>query len=464
MSLRQHPYHQNPYRRHPYHLVIGLGKSGLSMARFLAARGERVIVTDIDSSKTKAARDIEQLGIETQIGFHDPVVFDNAACLIPSPGIPLTIPCIAQAIEKGVPVMGELDIFQKENTLPVIAVTGTNGKTTTTTLLGKMLTACGYHVFVGGNIGTPLVDLFMSDNSYDMVVAEISSFQMDISRNFKPDVGILLNISEDHLDRYDGFQAYENAKWRLFENQTRDDVAVINQSIAQADSRSGLLASNILKFSSAKNPDASCQAIVDENAIHLRTPGITCDIPTEKLHGLPGVHNHENAAAALLAGLAVNADIECLKTGLNAFKNLSHRIEYVDTINGIRFYDDSKATNIDAVIRAIQAFGKNIILILGGREKGTDFHPLVAPVKAAVKAIVALGENKEKIKQLFDAVCPTKITATMKEAVRAAFNLAGNNGVVLLSPACASFDMYDNYEQRGQDFTNQVQALKQEMG
>ncbi len=459
MSTRQQPYHQNPY-----HLVIGLGKSGLSMAGFLAARGEHVIATDIDSSKTAAAKVLEQLGIETQIGFHDPAVFDNAASLIPSPGIPLTIPCIAQAIEKGVPVMGELDIFQKENTLPVIAVTGTNGKTTTTTLLGEMLTACGYNVFVGGNIGTPLVDLFMSDESFDMVVAEISSFQMDISKNFKPDVGILLNISEDHLDRYDNFKAYENAKWRIFENQTQDDVAVINQSIAKFEPRSGQLASNILKFSSAGNAGASCQAIVDADAIHLCTPAVTCDIPAAMLDGLPGIHNHENAAAALLAGLAVHADIHCLKTGLKQFKNLSHRIEFVDTVNGTRFYDDSKATNTDAVIRAIQTFEKDIILILGGREKGTDFNLLAAPVRKAVKAIVAIGETRIKIKELFEAICPIKIATTMKEAVRAAFNFAGKNDIVLLSPACASFDMYDNYEQRGQDFTNQVRTLKQEVG
>ncbi|MFH2057309.1 MAG: UDP-N-acetylmuramoyl-L-alanine--D-glutamate ligase [Pseudomonadota bacterium] len=453
-------------KQQPYTLVIGLGKSGLSMAKFLHAKGEYVIATDIDSSKDKAAKDLNELGIQIQLGFHDQDTFDHAACMIPSPGVPLTSPYIQNAVKKGVPVKSELDIFYEHNRLPVIAITGTNGKTTTTTLIGELLTTCGYHPFVCGNIGTPLVDLFMSNQTFDIVVAEISSFQMDISKTFRPDVGVLLNISEDHLDRYDSFDIYEAAKWRLFENQTAQDTAVINQGIPSFETTSKQLAARVLGFSSGQDHASPCHAAINNDTIQIDMDDLCCKIKTTPFKELPGIHNHENIAAAILAGLAVSKDIKTdingLENGLKSFKNLPHRIEFILSVNGIQFYNDSKATNTDAVIRAIQCFKKNIVLILGGRGKGTDFSLLVNDVKASVKTIIALGETKALIKKTFDTICPVTMVSTMKEAVQAAHACSIKGDIVLLSPACASFDMYDNYVQRGIDFITQVKGLKEE--
>lgn len=444
-----------------YHLVIGLGRSGLSMAKFLHSKGIPVMATDIDSSRTAEAMELKAFGIDSQIGFHDQNTFDQAACLVPSPGIPLTTPYIRAAMKKQVPVKSELDIFYMYNTLPVIAITGTNGKTTVTTLLGQMLTQCGFNPFVCGNIGTPLVELFMSDKPYDLVVAEISSFQMDISQIFRPDVGVLLNISEDHLDRYESFKAYEDAKWRLFENQTASDTAVINQAIPGCSHKAKTLKGKILGFSS--DLELPCQAQVTDTEITLKTQELEQIVPTEAFKGLPGIHNHENTAAALLAGLAVNAGITDMVSGIASFKNLPHRIEYIDTIKGVKFYNDSKATNTDAVIRAIQSFGKNIILILGGRGKGTDFSFLIKDVKRSVKQIIALGETKKIIENMFQPFCPVKMADTMKSAIDKAFNTAQTDDIVLLSPACASFDMYGNYGERGNDFKSRVHTLAKEL-
>ncbi len=446
---------------HPsYYLVIGLGKSGLSMANFLHSQGMDVVATDIDPSKKEAADRLSHLGVETQIGFHDQNTFDRAACLVPSPGIPLTLPYIRDAVEKGVPVKSELDIFYQHNRLPVIAITGTNGKTTTTSLMGEMLKGCGYHPFVCGNIGTPLVELFMTTTPFDIVVAEVSSFQIDISNRFRPDVGVLLNISEDHLDRYIDYSAYEDAKWRLFQYQTDTDTAVINFDMENSIHRSSQLAATVMAFTSGSADSPKIHARIRPDEIELTTRAGLTRIDTRPLTALPGRHNRENIAAALLAGLAVNADLNGLQTGLKRFRPLSHRIERVTEINGISFFNDSKGTNADAVNRALQSFNDPVILILGGRGKGTDFSALKEEVVSGVKAVIAIGETKRQIIDTFDSICPVKPADTMKQAVQTAFDSADTGDVVLLSPACSSFDMYDNYICRGEDFTRLVLEMK----
>lgn len=442
-----------------YFLVIGLGTSGVSMAKFLRSKGETVIATDMDDSKTKIAKELNALGIKTQIGFHDQNTFNRASVMVPSPGIPLTHKFIKTALNLGGCITGELDIFTQYNHLPVIAITGTNGKTTTTSLIGDMLTACGRTPFVGGNIGTPLVDHLMSKETADVIVAEISSFQLDISKRFKPDVGVLLNISEDHLDRYENYQAYDDSKWRIFKNQDVSDKAVINESITGFDKKCQKLSSEVFTFSSGSDTRADCSAKIVSEKIEITTPDCGITIQTEELKELAGTHNSENIAAAVLACLATGADIKDILNGLKTFKNLAHRMEFIKTIDGISFYNDSKATNTDAVIRAIDYFKKNIILILGGREKGTDFSLLVAGVKKSVKTIIALGECRTHIKETFEDVCSLKEVKTMKDAVQTAFDSAVCNDVILLSPACASFDMYDSYGHRGNDFITHVNGL-----
>ncbi|WP_457553743.1 UDP-N-acetylmuramoyl-L-alanine--D-glutamate ligase [Desulfobacula sp.] len=445
--------------KQPYFLIIGLGASGVSMAKFLHTRGKIVVATDIDASKTKIAEKLNALGIKTEIGFHDQKTFNNAAVMVPSPGIPLTNIFIQTAVNHGVPLTGELDIFTRYNDLPVIAITGTNGKTTTTTLIGDMLTSCGMIPFVGGNIGTPLVDRLMTKGATNIIVAEISSFQLDISRDFRPDVGVLLNISDDHLDRYENAIGYETSKWSMFNNQGHSDKAVINRSIKGFDALSQKLKSKIFTFSSQKNTWKNTNAKINSKNIEIITRQVAQTIKTDHLKGLPGAHNKENLAAAILACLAIGMDINGILKGLKTFKNMPHRMEYVKTLDGISFYNDSKATNTDAVIRAIECLGKNIILILGGREKGTDFSQIIQAVQQGVKTIIAIGECRTNIQKTFKNICPVLEVSTMENAVRTAFNKAFKGDIVLLSPACASFDMYDNYGHRGKDFITCVNAI-----
>ncbi|CCK79375.1 UDP-N-acetylmuramoyl-L-alanine--D-glutamate ligase [Desulfobacula toluolica] len=443
----------------PYFLIIGLGTSGLSMAKFLSSRGKNVVATDIDASRSHVAKQLNALGIKTQIGFHNQETFNRAKVMVPSPGIPLTNKFIKTAADNGVGITGELDIFSRYNDLPIIAITGTNGKTTTTTLIGDMLKACGMNPFVGGNIGTPLVDHLMDKKNTDIIVAEISSFQLDLAKRFKPDVGVLLNISEDHLDRYDSYSAYKDSKWRIFKHQDASDKAIINQSVNEFDKKSQKLKSMIFAFSSQKSIQTQWGANIGSDTIDIITKNVSHKIKAAQVKGLQGRHNRENIAAAVLACLGAGAKMSGILKGLKTFKNLAHRIEFIKTINGISFYNDSKATNTDAVIRALECFDNNIILILGGREKDTDFSLLIKAVKQKVKTIVAIGESKTHIKNTFETVCIVKKAQTMNHAVQKAFDSAAKNDIILLSPACASFDMYENYASRGDDFVNCVTRL-----
>lgn len=444
----------------PYFLVIGLGVSGMSMARFLHAKGKKVAATDIDRTKIEQAAELEALGIEVQIGFHNQDLFNNAACLIPSPGIPLTGKYIATAVSHGVPITGELDIFSDYNTLPVIAVTGTNGKTTTTTLIGEIMTVCGRHPFVGGNIGTPLPELLLSDQTYDIVVAEISSFQLDISSRFRPEIGLLLNISEDHLDRYDGLDAYADSKWHLFSNQISQDTAIINTAINDFQTRRKGLKSKISGFSSNSEISLLSGASIEKDVITINVKGFETIIPTDALENFKGTHNKENLAAAILAAHAAGCDPVCIIKGIEGFKNLPHRMEFVTQINTVSFYNDSKGTNTDAVIRALECFEQPVLLILGGRQKDTDFSLLTGAVRKHVRSIFSIGESQQDVKKALADACPVFDASSMQEAVDKAYEQARENEVVLLSPACASFDMYDNYGHRGDDFKACVMNCK----
>ena len=452
-----------------YYLVVGLGRSGLSMACFLHWKGKEVIATDIDSSKKEAATFLNDLGIKTQIGFHDQEIFDNAHAIIVSPGIPLDNAFIETSAQKGTPITGELDIFTLYNKTPVIAITGTNGKTTVTTLIRDMLEASGISTFMGGNIGIPLVEYLMEDRDVDVIVAEISSFQLDLSKNFKPDVAILLNVAEDHLDRYESIQDYARSKWGIFKNQTNDDKAVINQAIEGFDIWTHTISSKISGFSSlpgscfressGKNSSFCPEALVLEESIQLMTEKGLEKINISGLNELPGIHNKENIAAAALATLIANGSIKGISQALTKFKNLPHRMAFVRKINKITFYNDSKATNVDAVIRALESFKKNIILILGGREKSTNFSQLIPWVTKSVNQIIAIGEATSHIKDTFKNICRVIPAKSMEAAVISAHEAACTGDIVLLSPACASFDWYENYGARGDDFIAIVNKL-----
>jgi len=443
-------------------LVAGLGISGAAAARFLKKRGAAVTVTDMAPASHECLASyvpsMREMDISMEFGEHRIESFESADVIVISPGVPHTIPPVKAARKKGIPVMGEIELASRFIDIPIVAVTGTNGKTTTTTLLGKMLEHSGLSVFVGGNIGEPLIG-YVDENSpftehpqhplqreafskkhpdgkkADVIVAEISSFQLDTIHTFRPGVAVLLNITEDHLDRYPNFAAYAASKARIFENQQENDVAVLNSNDPLVRSVTRNIKSRKLETGSS-----------------FKFP-----IPSS----LPGRHNMENISAAYLAAKAAGGTPTGIQEALNHFRGLPHRTEYVGTINKVKYYNDSKATNTDAVLKALECFDdRSVILIMGGRGKGNGFHVLREAVRGRVKMLIAMGEIREEIESSLGDVAPAKIAADMKDAVRQAYHAATPGDTVLLSPACSSFDMYASYADRGKDFCQQVGRLE----
>lgn len=453
-------------------LIVGLGMSGIAAARFAKNKGASVTVTDIAGEKELAsyASMAHELGVAMELGQHNIATFERADLIVVSPGVPETILPLKQARAKGIPMLGEFELAARYIREPVVAISGTNGKTTTTTLLGKMLENSGLKVFVGGNIGNPLLDYADKGESAAVVVAEVSSFQLDTIDTFRPRVGVLLNISPDHLDRYPDFNAYARSKGRIFENQQEGDAAVLNGSDPLVRSISKNLKARKLPFyhqgdAQAENREGAAISWDDS-----RTPPTITILSKEKpkrfldlsRFNLPGRHNIENAAAASLAALAVGGTFEGVQSALNDFEGLSHRLEHVAAINDIYFFDDSKATNVDAVVRALAAFSKPVVLIMGGRDKGGDFQRLKDLVRRRTKKLIVMGEASDIIKSVLENACKggTQAASTMEEAVLLAYHAAAPGDVVLLSPGCSSFDIYNSYAERGEAFCQAVEQLK----
>lgn len=428
-------------------VVVGLGMSGFAVARFLKKRGATVIVTDkAEKDKLEAyAPVLHEMGVKMELGQHRIDTFEKSDLIIVSPGVPHNILPIKRAALKGIPILGEIELAYRFIREPVVAVTGTNGKTTTTTLLGDMLKKSGQRVFVGGNIGNPLIDYVDKGEKAEIIVAEVSSFQLDTIDSFRPKVSVVLNITEDHLDRYSDFAAYARAKARIFENQKQSDVAVFNGLDPFIGSICKDIKSKKLSFYNQMVDDAE-----------INTFFKSLDYSSIKLLGK---HNLENAYAASLAALTIGGSLEGIQSALSNFKGLLHRLEHVASINAIDFFDDSKATNVDAVAKALETFSKPIILIMGGRDKGSNFQILRDLVRQRVKKLIVLGEAKEDILFALGDITPTKSASLMEDAVLSAYHAASPGDVVLLSPACASFDMYDSYARRGEDFCRAVGKL-----
>lgn len=422
-------------------LVVGLGISGLSVARFLKNRGAVVTVTDMAGEEQLPgyAREIRSNGMELELGSHNLKTFETTELIVISPGVPHTIKPLKKAIQKGIPVIGEIELAARFIDEPLIAITGTNGKTTTTRLLGEMLEHSGFKVFVGGNIGNPLIDYPDMSEKAEVVVAEVSSFQLDTIDQFRPKIGVLLNIAEDHLDRYPDFSAYAACKGRLFKNQQKSDTAILNSN--------DLLVREVTENINSKKVyflgrAASCSELVGFDFSNK------C---------FAAMHNRENAYAAALATLAAGGNPEGIQAALDAFHGEPHRLEYVTAINGVSFYDDSKATNISAVARALEFFDKPVVLIMGGRDKGGDYLFLRETVAKHVKQLVLIGEAQGKITSALERVVRTESVYSIEEAVQAACQMAEPGDVVLLSPACSSFDMFQSYKQRGNMFRRAVE-------
>ncbi len=453
-------------------LIVGLGISGIATARFAKSKGASVTITDMAGEEELAPNlsAARYLGVNIELGQHTVKTFEQADLIVISPGVPHTILPIQRAKAKGVPVLGEFELAARHIREPIVAISGTNGKTTTTTLLGNMLKNSGFKVFVGGNIGSPMIGYADKSASADIVVAEVSSFQLDTIETFRPRVGVLLNIKQDHMDRYPDFEAYVASKGRIFENQKEDDIAVINETDPAVRAIGSRLKYRKLHFfHNAKVYPNGLEgaAITWDNSRTTAAISIqTKDAPTRHLDlsrsKLQGIHNIENAAAAALAALAVGGTLEGVQSAIDNFQGLAHRLEHIATINDVQFFDDSKATNVDAVIRALEAFKKSVVLIMGGRDKGGNFEVLNGHVRQYAKKLILMGEAKDNIQSVLKSSCKGGIQTadTMEDAVLLAYQAADPGDVVLLSPACSSFDMYDSYAERGEDFARVVGGLK----
>jgi len=456
-------------------VVVGLGVTGIAVARFLSSRGAAVIATDMASKSDLGSkvREFQASDISLELGGHRSETFKKADMIVLSPGVSHTIKPVLRARERGIPVMGEIELASRYIRQPVVAVTGTNGKTTTTELLGDMLKRSGLKVFVGGNIGNPLIDYAGGKQDADVIVAEISSFQLDTIETFKLRVGVLLNITADHLDRYPDFDAYAASKMRLFENQQADDIAVLNGSDPLVRSLAESIRSKKLYYSALNNDEEG--ALYDEKQIIFRykdssRPGIQSRSPHSNFRipasldlsrfKLTGRHNLENACAAALAALAAGGQPDAIQGTLNQYRGSAHRMESVTTIDGIDFYNDSKATNVAAVMRAVECFSQPVLLIMGGLDKSGNFTELRKVVSRHVKKLFVMGQAADLIRSALGDTVSTATVVSMQDATQQAFQDSSPGDVVLLSPGCASFDMYDNYAQRGNDFKESVAMLK----
>ena len=441
-------------------LVVGLGVSGFWSARCLAGMGAKVTVTEErerENIDPHILSGLEDAGVLMEMGGHRTQGFLQADLIVVSPGVPHDAPNLLGAVKKGIPVIGEMELAARFIKTPIIAVTGTNGKSSVTTWVGRMLANAGKQVFVGGNLGTPLSAYVARHEQADYIVLEVSSFQLDTTVSFCPEVSILLNISPDHLDRYRGYDEYIRSKLRLFENQGSGHYAIVNDDDPVLHEARVPSPVTMLRYGHMEQEDR--QAFFDKGAIRVALEGTPPRLFSLKHFSPPGAHNLENLMAVLLAGEALRIDPNVIQQTISECKGLPHRLQLAGKKNGIRFYNDSKATNIDAAVRAIRSFDGPIILIAGGRHKGADYDSLVEAAKTNVKHAIFIGESRDLLATAFKGRIPFTPAEDMKEAVTIAFKEAANGDSVLLAPACASFDMYSSYAHRGETFNNAVREL-----
>ncbi|MBA3013560.1 MAG: UDP-N-acetylmuramoyl-L-alanine--D-glutamate ligase [Desulfobulbaceae bacterium] len=449
-------------------LVVGLGKSGRSAIEFCRSRGaSRISVSDAGVRPDDAMWLAEQ-NIACEFGGHSRELCHAADLILLSPGVPHDLPVFAEARDKGIPVIGELALAPRYLKTPVIAVTGTNGKTTVTTLIGELMRVSGFTVFVGGNIGTPLTDYLMTDQEADWLVLEVSSFQLDTADTFRPNIGLLLNISPDHLDRYPSYDDYALSKLNLFARQGQDDVTILNvddpDTVRLMDGvksvRSGWEPRRRLVF--GRRLEGRIGAEVQGTSVRLVGDWLSgaedvYELETTQL-GMPP--NVENAAAAILAARVAGCQPAGIKQGIGSFHLLPHRMTVVDEVEGVRYINDSKATNIGAVQAALEAMTAQVVLIAGGRDKGGDYSLMAHQIRDKVKALLLIGEARDKMAAAFNTLTHVEKMDSLQQAVHRAHDLAFPGDVVLLSPACASFDMFTGYVERGQVFTRLVRELQ----
>ncbi len=445
-------------------LVVGLGKSGISAVKFLQGLGADVRVSESQIQEKIDPQTLDWLtdeGVLLETGGHSAKVFLGADLILVSPGIPLDIEVLQKAGKAGIPVVGELALASRYLRTPTVAVTGTNGKSTVTTLLGCLFRGSGKKVFVGGNIGTPLTDYLAGPQEAEVVVLEVSSFQLDTSNNFRPDVGVLLNISPDHLDRYGSYEEYAASKFKMFAFQNEKDAAVLNLDDPEIMDRMPFDMRSRRYFFGA---DLSGMNGITFREKEVLLSNLVQEEKKKEIYDLAGTSlystaNIQNAMAAIMAARIMGCAPEGIGKGLANFKPLRHRMALVAEINKVRYYDDSKATNTGAVATALSSFHQPVILIAGGREKGEDFGLLNDMVSNKVKHLLLIGEAKEKMAHTFAPLTRVEKVDTLGNAVNRAYEIAQPGDIVLLSPACASFDMFSSYGHRGEVFSKEVLDL-----
>jgi UDP-N-acetylmuramoylalanine--D-glutamate ligase len=440
-------------------LVVGLGRSGVASALFLQSRGARVTVSDA-KSEDQLREQIPTLldaGIAVETGAHGERTFRDQDLIVVSPGVPVDAEPLVQARALGQPVIGEIELASQFLPGSIVAITGSNGKTTTTTLVGEILASSGVKTLVGGNIGTPAISLTEQATADTTIVLEISSFQLETIRTFRAKVAVVLNVTPDHLDRHRTFAAYVDAKARIFENQQADDFAVLNADDPTCVELAGRTNARVFWFSREREVESG--AIVrDGQVVFLRNGSPQVVLAVSEIP-LKGSHNLENILAAVCAGALMGCAPEKIRSAIVNFKAVEHRLEYVATIGGVEYYNDSKATNVDATMKALQSFPSNIHLILGGKDKGSDYTLLNDLLRERVKSVYTIGAAAEKIQTHITGTTQIVSSGTIEAAVKQAAAVAQPGDVILLAPACASFDQFRSYEHRGRVFKDLVGQL-----
>lgn len=441
-------------------LVVGLARTGLATARFLKERGAVVSATDIKSREEagrETRREVDEMGLSVEWGSHREETFLDQDLMVVSPGVDLAIEPIQKAMKKGVPILSEIELAYRFARVPIIAVTGTNGKTTTTLLIGEMLKEDGRRVGVGGNVGEPLILFVDGKEAWEVLVVEISSFQLEAIETFRPGISVLLNITEDHLDRYPSYDHYIEAKSRIFINQTPEEKAVLNGD----DPIVRKLGERVkaTKFFFSLKEKANRNASYDPPHIVLRI-GNQEEIYSLAKAPLKGIHNVENMMAAITASRLFHCSRESIQRVLDRFEGIEHRLEFVREIGGVRYYNDSKGTNVGSVVKSLQSFSEPIVLIAGGKDKEGDLSPLKDLIRSRVKGMILIGEAKERMARELGGLTNTVVAKTLEEAVLFAHQTAKRGEIVLLSPACSSFDMFKDYKERGKAFKEAVRSLR----
>jgi len=440
-------------------LVVGLARTGMATALFSAGYGAAVTATDEkpETQLAEAAAKLRAAGVTVELGGHRPEIFAEPDLIVVSPGVPAKLPQLEEARARGIPVWSEIELAWRLLRGKLIAITGSNGKTTTTSLVAHILKTANIPTLVGGNIGLPLLALVESSMDTTVTVAEISSFQLETIEAFRPEIGMLLNLTPDHLDRHASFEEYAHAKMRMFENQLERDASVLNADDPEITRRMPSRG-HIYWFSRQKRVAEG--AFLRDDQIFFRSEGAEVALARRDDIQLRGEHNVENVLAGCAAAYLAGADPAAIANGVKTFQGVEHRLEFVAEVGGVNFYNDSKATNVDATVKAIEAFPGPLIVILGGKDKGSPYAPLREPLRQRARLALVIGAAAEKIAaELGDAVA-VEHAGTMDRAVRIALDRAKPGDTVLLAPACSSFDQFENFEHRGRVFKELVGKLE----